>query len=177
MVPVTETRSAFLACASVAVRLLERPELAAAWALPSVHDGLRVRDVAAELVRGLRLSALDLGRDPSAPSVLRPTAESTAREARLLVECLEQHAAGASTDAVVDGGTGGGDVPASRLASLATDLEDLALSVGQHVDVSPTTARAALELLVASARGATGGVAALDGLSSTLRSAPAVVRA
>jgi len=173
MVPVTETRSAFLACASVAVRLLERPELAAAWALPSVHDGLRVRDVATELVRGLRLSALDLGRGPSVPSALRPTAESTAREARLLVERLEQHAVGASAGGPIDRG----DIPASRLASLAADLEDLALSVGQHVDVSPTTARAALELLVASARGATGGVAALDGLSSTLRSAPAVVRA
>lgn len=181
---VTETRSAFLACASVAVQLLERPELAATWALPSVHDGLRVHDVATALVRGLRLSGLDLGWGPSVPPVLRPTAESTAREARLLVERFEQHALDGATAGSVDvatvaavDGIGRRDVSASRLAALAADLEDLALSVGQHVDVSPTTARAALELLVASARGATGGVAALDGLSSTLRSAPAVVRA
>jgi hypothetical protein len=168
MVLVTETRSAFLACASVAVHLLGRPELAHAWALPSVHEGLRVRDVAAELVRGLRRAALESGSGARVPLVLHPTAATTADEARLLLALLARPGA--------DGGFGG-DPGDESLALLAGHLEDLALSVAQHVDVSPSTARAALELLVTSAHGASGGLGVLGDLSATLRGTPAVAPA
>jgi len=165
---VTDTRSAFMACASVAAQLLGRPELASAWNLPSVHDGLRVRDVATGLVEGLRRAALVNGAGPRVPLVLRPTAATTAAEARRLVDLLALR---------VPGGGLADDPGAAGVDLLARDLEDLALSVAQHVDVSPSTARAALELLVASAHGTSDGAVALGDLSATLRGAPAVVRA
>lgn len=173
---VTETRLAYLACASVAVELLGRPEVASTWSLGAVRDGLRVADVAAALGGCLAVMAADT--PTTLVTTLHPTATTVAAEARAAFDRLDGRSAGSrpsaddpSGDPPLDGASGrpADDALAGSLADLALALEDLALSVAQHVDVSPSTARAALELLLASARRSRGGLASLDGFARSLR--------